>query len=89
MSKKSVLESCDNVKHDEYLDYMFQISLYDMWADDVRWLKKFKYVPVDKCVVCGSEVSKYSCICFNCKDKGKKVESVEVKKYIEKNKRLY
>lgn len=88
MSKKSVLESCDNVNHKEYIDYIFSFSLYDMWADDIRWLKKFEYIPIDECVVCGKKVFQRSCICYHCKEKDKKIESLEVKKYIKKNKRL-
>lgn len=83
MSKKSI-ECYDNVDHKNYLEMIFAFT-GDLMADEVRWLKKFKYVPIEKCVCCGNEViGQYHCLCFNCKESGID-ESKEVNNYINKN----
>lgn len=84
MSEKRIVDCYDYVDHSQMLDFIFNITSNKMWADDVRWLKKFKYVP-DKCVCCNNLVDTYSCICYECSKSKNEIE--EVKKYINKNKK--
>lgn len=92
MSKKSI-EVYDNVDHKSYIRFMFLTAGNKMLADEIRWLKKFNYLP-ETCVCCGKKVNQFSAICYQCsftktKDNLKNIknknEVEEVKKYLIKN----
>lgn len=82
---KKTIECYDNVDHEDYIKLIFSTTIDNVWAEDIRWLKKFGYIPKNKCILCNSEVSEYQVLCTKCKKSKTEIDSLKL--YIKNKKK--
>lgn len=74
---KKTIECYDNVIHKEYINLILSMNFENVFAEDIRWLKKFNYIPQNNCLSCNCKISKYQILCLKCKDKQSEISSLE------------